>query len=82
MNEFNKAVSGFENETEDDMIAAFKVFDKNGDGKISKEELKHVMCNVGEKLSDEEAEEMIKEVDVNADGYIDYNEFVKMLLGK
>lgn len=40
------------------------------------------MMSMGDKLTDEECSEMIKEVDVNGDGYVDYKEFVNMLLSK
>ena len=46
------------------------MFDKDGDGKISAEELKHVMMNLGEKLTDEELDEMIKEADIDGDGEV------------
>lgn len=37
------------------------------------------MTNLGEKLTDEEVDEMIKEADDDGDGQVDYNEFVKMV---
>jgi calmodulin len=43
---------------------AFKVFDKDGNGFISAAELRHVMTNLGEKLTDEEVDEMIRSVGV------------------
>jgi len=55
------------------------VFDKDGNGKISKEELKLVMKNLGENLTDDEISEMILEADDNGDGAVDYEEFVKMM---
>lgn len=62
-----------ENDTEEDLRAAFAVFDKDCSGKISAAELRHVMTNLGEKLSDEEVDEMMREADVDGDGEIDYN---------
>jgi calmodulin len=44
---------------------AFKLFDKDGNGRITAAELCHVMAHVGEKLSDAEADEMIRESDVD-----------------
>lgn len=44
----------FVQDTEDDIIEAFRVFDKDGNGTISAAELRHVMTNLGEKLTDEE----------------------------
>ena len=56
------------------------VFDKDGNGFISAAELRHVMTNLGEKLTDEEVDEMIREADVDGDGQINYEEFVKMMM--
>ncbi|VDI33374.1 Hypothetical predicted protein [Mytilus galloprovincialis] len=60
----------------EDLREAFKIFDKNNDGKIDTNELKKVMVNIGEKLTDEEANEMIKEADVDGDGKVNYEEFI------
>ncbi|EKM51108.1 uncharacterized protein PHACADRAFT_263081 [Phanerochaete carnosa HHB-10118-sp] len=54
---------------------AFKVFDSDGDDYISPEELRRVMTSLGEKLSDMEVAEMIREADADRDGKISYQEF-------
>ncbi|KAG6916990.1 hypothetical protein DXG01_004334 [Tephrocybe rancida] len=64
-------------DSEEEIKEAFKVFDKDGNGYISSAELRHVMTNLGEKLSDTEVDEMIREADVDGDGQINYDEFVK-----
>uniref|UniRef100_A0A1W7RAW9 Calglandulin n=1 Tax=Hadrurus spadix TaxID=141984 RepID=A0A1W7RAW9_9SCOR len=66
-------------DSEEELKEAFRVFDKNGDGFISAMELRHVMTNLGEKLTDEEVEDMIKEADLDGDGLVDYDEFVTIL---
>lgn len=38
------------------------------------------MTNLGEKLTDEEVDEMIREADVDGDGQINYDEFVDMMM--
>lgn len=43
-------------------------------------QLRHVMINLGEKLTDEEVEQMIKEADLDGDGQVNYEEFVKMMM--
>jgi calmodulin len=40
------------------------------------------MTNLGEKLTDEEADEMIREADVDGDGMINYVEFVKKMMSR
>jgi calmodulin len=42
-----------DSDSEEEIIEAFKVFDKDGNGFISSAELRHVMTNLGEKLTDE-----------------------------
>ncbi|XP_014278464.1 calmodulin [Halyomorpha halys] len=69
-------------EGEDELKEAFRVFDKNNDGLISNSELRHVMTNLGEKLSDEEVDDMIKEADLDGDGMVNYAEFVTILTSK
>eukprot|EP00961_Rhodomonas_salina_P009543 129439-Rhodomonas_salina.3 len=64
-------------DSEEEILEAFKVFDKvgsvsdcsqDGNGFISAAELRHVMTNLGEKLTDEEVDEMIREADIDGDG--------------
>merc|ERR1719504_482893 len=69
-------------DSEEELQEAFKVFDKDGNGTISAAELRHVMTNLGEKLTDEEVDEMIREADVDGDGEVNYEEFVKMMMAK
>lgn len=49
------------------------MFDKNNDGLISSSELRHVMTNLGEKLTQQEADDMLKEADMDGDGMVNYN---------
>lgn len=67
-------------DAEEEILEAFRVFDKNGDGVISASELRHIMTNLGEKLTDEEVDEMIKEADLDGDGLINYVEFVRFVV--
>ncbi|CAM8911775.1 unnamed protein product [Rhodiola kirilowii] len=69
-----------ENDAEEELKEAFKVFDKDQNGYISATELRHVMINFGEKMTDEEVEQMIREADLDGDGQVNYEEFVKMMM--
>ena len=74
------AKRGNEGNTEEELNKAFKIFDKENTGYISAAELRGVMTTLGEKLTDEEIEDLIKEADIDSDGMINYHEFVKMML--
>ncbi|XP_055331304.1 uncharacterized protein LOC129583507 isoform X3 [Paramacrobiotus metropolitanus] len=54
---------------------AFKVFDYNDDGRISRAELRGVFKSLEQHFTEEQITEMIKVADKNADGYIDFDEF-------
>jgi calcium-dependent protein kinase len=51
--------------------------DANGDGKLSKEEIKNGYGTYfGREISDDEVDEMFNKVDTDGSGEIDYSEFV------
>ncbi|ODQ62506.1 hypothetical protein WICANDRAFT_76673 [Wickerhamomyces anomalus NRRL Y-366-8] len=66
------------NDSEQELLEAFKVFDKNGDGVISAAELKHVLTSIGEKLTDKEVDQMINEIS-DGSGEIDIKQFAALL---
>ncbi|KAE8703954.1 Calmodulin-like protein 5 [Hibiscus syriacus] len=53
----------------------FQMFDRNGDGKITKEELNDSLQNMGLFISEKELNQIIKRIDVNGDGFVDIDEF-------
>ncbi|KAK8789382.1 hypothetical protein WA538_001159 [Blastocystis sp. DL] len=59
----------------DEMAEAFAVFDVDKDGYITKSELHQVMNRLGENLTDEQLDAMIKEADTDGDGKINIAEF-------
>ncbi|CAF3734214.1 unnamed protein product [Rotaria sp. Silwood1] len=69
-----------ERDQEAELREAFRLFDRDNSGYITISELKQVMLNMGEKLNQEELEDMMREADVNKDGKLDYQEFVQKLL--
>mmetsp|Transcript_20554 Transcript_20554/g.36519 ORF Transcript_20554/g.36519 Transcript_20554/m.36519 type:complete len:151 (+) Transcript_20554:27-479(+) len=58
---------------------AFSLFDKNGDGHITADELGQVMEQLGHVVEEEDLEEMIHEVDPRKQGDIDFADFLKMM---
>ena len=67
---------------DDEMKDTFKMFDIDGDGFISREELSKVMEGLGEKLSQKEIDDLFKQWDLNNDGKICYNEFVAAMMSQ
>lgn len=64
---------------EDDLRDAFQLFDRDSNGFISKRELTFVMTSLGEQMSDAAVENMIKEVDLDGDGRVNYEEFIRIM---
>ena len=60
---------------EEKLIKIFRMLDKDGSGKISKDEIKKVLNN--EKIREEDLKNFIKKFDLDEDGEINYYEFVK-----
>jgi len=68
---------------EDVCWSAFRLFDKNGDGKISPDELRSVLDDdsVQDMAGAKAIAELMKEIDANGDGHIDFQEFMEMMRG-
>ena len=64
------------------VFSFFRVFDRDGDGYISAEELSQVMLTLGESLTQDEIDEMIREADLDGDGKVGYDEFATMMSHK
>ncbi len=59
------------------LAKVFKTLDRNGDGRLSKEEVQEgYMAHYGKLISDEEVNQMFEAVDTDNSGYIDYSEFI------
>ena len=54
-------------------LTIFRIFDKDDDGLISVDELRHIMLSFGEKMTEKELDEMISEANCDKDGHIDYD---------
>lgn len=64
-------------EEKESLAKVFKALDKNGDGKLSKEEVRDgYLAHYGKLISDDEVDKMFSAVDTDNSGYIDYTEFV------
>ena len=59
----------------EEIVESFKVFDRNGDGLITEEELKITMDHLGDPMEEEDVKAMIEEADLDGDGKINLKEF-------
>ena len=59
---------------------AFRIFDRDGNGFIDSKELKHIVTQMGQVLTNAEADEFMLEADLNGDGKLDFDEFMQMML--
>lgn len=70
----------------EDQIAEFKeafsLFDKDGDGCITTKELGTVMRSLGQHPTEAELADMVREIDTDGNGQIDFNEFLNMMIIK
>lgn len=60
--------------------AAFRLYDKDNSGTISTHEFYKVLRNLGQKISKEEAQELVNELDQDQSGEISFDEFVTYMV--
>ena len=60
-----------------DLLEAFKIFDINNTGKISVKDFKKILVKIGQAFSEEEADDIIKYINVDKEGNIDYADFIQ-----
>ena len=68
-----------DNDSEEEIFEAFKIFDKKGNGHVSKNDIKNVMNSLHEPLAQEEIDEIMKTWDLDKDGYLNFEEFKNMM---
>ncbi|KAF4532059.1 hypothetical protein B566_EDAN016131 [Ephemera danica] len=66
-------------DTADDFLEGLRHFDKDGNGFISSAELRHLLTALGEKLSDEEVEQLLAGQE-DSQGNVNYEEFVNLVM--
>ena len=71
-----------ETDEEQEIIEAFKQINQSGTGLIDYKELMIVFENMDESLTADEAKDMIAQADLNKDGKIDFNDLMRMMMGR
>ena len=69
-------------DTVEDLIEAFKFWDSDGSGKITVDEIRQALTTLGDVLSEDEINALIKEADPTDIGVIDYEYYSKILFRK
>merc|ERR1711953_819431 len=69
-------------DTEEELVEAFKVFDRDSNGLITVQELRMVMKQIGENLSEKDCKEIIEAGDRDNDGCLNFDEFIRMMVDK
>merc|ERR1712149_47251 len=64
---------------EEEMLKAFAMYDDDNTGKVTFKNLKRVAKELGERLTDEELQEMIDEADRDGDGEVNNDEFQRIM---
>lgn len=68
-----------EKDSNEEILKAFRLFDDDDTGTISFKNLKRVAKELGENLTDEELKEMIEEADMDGDGEVNQDEFLRIM---
>lgn len=82
LEEFGKCLVGHDEEKDEEeavMRKAFDLYDMDGDGKISANEIHVVLKRLGEKTTMEQCNAMVRAVDADKDGFVNFEEFKTMM---
>jgi calmodulin len=73
------STADYNKSNEEQIRQAFQLFDPYGNGLVNLNQMKISLQNLGERLRDEEIDELIREADIDTDGNVSYDELVKIL---
>lgn len=81
LTEFTELINAI-NQTGEEMKRQFEFFDKDGDGNISKSELKKSLKQLNQDFSKCTIKRMINDADLDGDGRISFEEFQRILISE
>ena len=70
------------NNSKNEIIEAFKIFDKNNTGLLTPKNVFDIFKQIDQTIQEEEVLQMFKECDLDRDGYLNYEEFSRMVINK
>merc|ERR1712018_621905 len=65
----------------DELKEAFRIYDRDGQGFITTDVLKEILRGVDSELTEGDLDNIIEEVDEDASGTLDFDEFQEMMMG-
>jgi len=66
--------------SEEEIRAAFRILDKEGQGFVGADDLRLALTTLGEKLTEVEADELIREADLDSDGIVKLDDLIRALI--
>ena len=69
-------------DTEEELREVFNIFDKDGSKLLNSKKLLDVFKKIDENIKEEEVLQMMKECDIDGDGYLNFKEFCRMVKNK
>ncbi|KAK4301099.1 hypothetical protein Pmani_026735 [Petrolisthes manimaculis] len=84
--QFVSVVGCFMQDEDDEAMAeelreAFRMYDKEGNGYITTQTLKEILKELDNKLSDDDLDNIVEEIDEDGSGTVDFDEFMEMMTG-
>ncbi|XP_055545839.1 troponin C isoform X1 [Wyeomyia smithii] len=67
---------------EKELKEAFRLYDREGNGYITTSTLKEILAALDDKLSNEDLDGIINEIDTDGSGTVDFDEFMEMMTGE
>lgn len=68
-----------DDEDERELREMFRILDKEKRGEVNTNELRWILKNLGDDLTEADIDDMIADVDTDGSGWVDYNEFYKLM---
>jgi calmodulin len=68
-----------DDEDERELREMFRILDKEKRGEVNTNELRWILKNLGDDLTEADIDDMIADVDTDGSGWVDYNEFSKLM---
>eukprot|EP00891_Asterochloris_glomerata_P006699 jgi/Astpho2/6699/e_gw1.00101.161.1_t len=68
-------------EPEQDLKDVFAVFDKSGNGSVTRDELREALKGLGDAMSEREIDDLFTLADKSGNGVVEFDEFIAFVLG-